>query len=193
MKPAQKRLLAFLLLTLAAALVLFFQDFLMAYVFIPVAALGWAVWRMVGSLHQNVLWITLLLAGFILTIRLIPPKRDRPPSSAYQYDYKPPNRYENWRKQFADAARGKNERDYLRKNLEILSENFDHNRTPLPDAAARYLAGQSKKRGAISALVPGWLRKLTGSDFDQDSPSINALLNWMETELEIQNDDNPNP
>ncbi|HKJ26833.1 MAG TPA: hypothetical protein VJ965_04265, partial [Anaerolineales bacterium] len=183
----------FLLLALTAALVLVFKDFLMAYVFSPVAALGWAVWRMIGSLHQNVLWITLLLAGLILTIWLIPPKKDRPPSSAYQYNYKPPNRYENWRKQFAEAVRGKNEQDYLRKNLETLAANFDQNRTPLPDAAEQYLSGQDQKRWSFSTLVPGWLRKLTGGDFDQDSSSINALLSWMETELEIQNDDNPNP
>ena len=208
----KKYLRPFLVLCLFLALVLWFRSFLMMNIIEPIAILLWAFWRIITSVNQNIYWMVLIVICLILVIRLVPSGDDNSPSPAYNYVYKSLNRVEHWRILIKDAILGKEETEYLRDSLKKLfisviaqaersdptdlEEIIATEKIPLPIAAHRFLFPPKGMGGMFSTsrrlnimfLTPRWFRRWAGKFIQQDTTSIDKILEWMESEMEISYD-----
>jgi len=194
MKQIKTYLVSSLLLVALLLLIIIFRSILAQYVITPLAAIGQAAWQMISSIDQTIYWIFLVAICISMTIRIIPKKKKDQTSSAYRYNYKPPNQYQHWLTTFKDSELGPNEREFLRQNLQELYEGFIADQSQLesypegstlPPAAKQFLFNQAGKPKTIAYILPKKLRRLAGSYFYKDHTSIDELLTWMETHLEI--------
>ena len=213
MEMYKKSILPFLILALLTGLFVGFRSFLMDYIVEPIAYLFWAVWRIISSVDQNFYWIALIVICTILVIRRIPSEKDNSPSPAYIYKYKPPNRVEYWRTLIDESIRGKNKNEYLRYKIEELTmtiitqverpattgadEFMKTEILPLSPTARQYLF-PSNGEDRVSSLknwlsndvvIPRWLRRGRRKHIQQYNAILDEILKWMETELEISNEE----
>ncbi len=172
--------------------------------------LFWVAWRIMSSVHQNIYWITLILICSIPVIRLIPFRRNTP-GLAYSDEYSPVNRVEDWLMLLKNAPLGMDETEYLRNRLKRLListqqlERFPSVKldeivvpegTSLPLAVRRFLFPTKDKhkkfpgdyRLQLLFLTPKWFRRWAGKFFRIDYPAIEETLTWMESLMEISND-----
>lgn len=210
MKHLQNNWRPFLILSLFLGSAIIFHTFLMTNIFEPIAMLVWAAWRIVSSVHQNIYWIILTLICSIPVIRLIPFRRNTS-GSAYRDDYSPIERVEDWLRLMKNAPLGMAETEYLRDSLKRLlisvqqlerfpSMKLDQIAVPeaesLPLAVRRFLfpAKEKDKRSSgdfrlqLLFLTPKWFRRWAGKVFQIDNPVIEGTLTWMESLMEISND-----
>lgn len=172
--------------------------------------LFWAAWRIVSSVPQNIYWIILVLICSIPVIRLIPFRRNTS-GSAYRDDYSPIDRVEDWLTLMKNAPLGMAETEYLRDSLKRLlisvqqleqfpSMKLDQIAVPeaasLPLAVRRFLFPAKEIHKTLSGdyglqllfLTPRWFRRWAGKAFQIDNPAIEETLTWMESLMEINND-----
>ena len=201
-----------LLLSLFLGFMLGFPSFAMAYVVKPIATLLWAAWRIVSSVHQSVYWAFLIVVCMTLMIRLLPGDRNRVSSSAYREKREPPTRVERWQSLLKGATSGEDESAALRENLRnllatVISQAepsfavdlktaLASTQMPLPPAAQQYLfpgttkSNRSSKedRADFPSRTPGWLRRWIGKPYGLDKATIEEVLKWMESYMEVQDD-----
>lgn len=213
MDGLKKNILPLLILILLVSLAIGFRSFLMANIIEPVAYLCWAIWRAVASLNQNIYWGILIIICSIFMIRLLPSEKDNTLSSAYRYKYRSPNRVEYWNTLIQNAMHGKEEAENLRDGLKKLfvsavspterlngrdlEERGAIGNASMSQATRQYLfspKGQDRimsgsRLHGITSLAPGWLRRWAGKFARQDTASIDEILKYMETELEINRDE----
>lgn len=192
-----KYLFSLLLLTVVLILIFSFRSFLGQYVLTPLTLLAQTAWQMISSVHQNVYWTVLVIFCFLLAKFIIPSNKEKQPSSAYRYDYKPPDQYIIWRKNFEDSALGEKEKEFLRQSLYDLyitlvsnqgKDTLPVEQLSMPPAVKQYLFNPQKEKNLLLRLMPWWLRKQTSKYFYRDNTSIDDLLKWMEKELEINDE-----
>lgn len=213
METYKKNILPFLILTLLTGLLVGFRAFLMDYIIEPIALLFWAIWRIISSVDQNLYWIALIVICTILVMRLIPSEKDNSSSPAYSYKYKPPNRVEYWQTLIDESVHGKNKNEYLRYKIEELTmtiiaqverpttrevDEFLTTEVPSLSPSARQYLFPSTREDRVSSLkdqrsnavvVPGWPRRWRRNHIHQDNALLDEILKWMETELEISNEE----
>lgn len=210
MKPLQNNWRPFLLLSLFLGSAVIFRTFLITNIFEPIAMLFWAAWRILSSVHQNIYWIILVLICSIPVIRLIPFRRYTS-GSAYREAYSPIDRVEDWLRLMKNAPLGMAETEYLRDGLKRLlisaqqlerfpSMKADQMAVPeavsLPLVVRRFLFPAKEKdkmssgdfRLQLLFLTPKWFRRWAGKPFQIDNPAIEETLTWMESLMEISND-----
>jgi hypothetical protein len=212
MEKFKKNLLPFLILSLLVGFFVSFRSSLMNYIIEPIALLFWAVWRIISSVDQNLYWIALIVICAILVIRLIPSEKDSPPSPTYIYTYKPPNRVEYWQTIIDESRLGKHKSEYLRNRIKELTmtvisqveqpatteldEIVAAGIPSLPPEARQYLFPSNGEDGISSmkdqlnhnVFLPRWLRKWRRKYIHQNNATMDEVLTWMETELEINNE-----
>jgi hypothetical protein len=192
-------------LSLFLGLAIYFHSFLITNVFEPVAVLFWAVWRIIASVHQNIYWTTLVLLCSLLLIRFLPFRRNSA-GPAYPPEHSSPNRVEDWLRLMKNASPGTDETEYLRDRLKRLllsvhqAEQAHSLRVDemgmqesefLPEAVRRFLFPTKEKhdfRSQLFLLLPIWLRKGANKIFQIDTIAIEETLTWMESMMEINND-----
>lgn len=210
MKYFQNNWRSFLVLSLFLGLAINFRTFLLTNVFEPIAILLWAAWRIVISVDQNIYWMILILISSILMIR-IAPFRKKTPDTVYGEDRSPANRVEDWLRLMKDASLGMDQTEYLRDSLKWLlqsiqqverfhSMNLDEavkTEVPLlPPAVQRFLFPPKRTHNVFSGdyrmrlffLTPKWFRRWAGTTFRTDNVAIEETLLWMESVMEINND-----
>lgn len=210
MKHLRNNWRAFILLSLFLGLALFFRTFLIMNVFEPIAVLFWAAWRIVSSVHQNIYWTILIVICLILMIRVIPFRKNAS-GPAYGDEHPLPNRVEDWLRLMKNASLGMDETDYLRDSLKRLLISIDqldgfHTMKPdetamleaglLPETVHRFLFPAKGIRNMFSgdhrlqvlSLTPKWFRRWASKVFQIDNPAIEETLAWMESLMEINND-----
>lgn len=213
MDRLKKNILPFLILIILVSLAIGFRAFLMANIIEPVAYLCWAIWRAVASVNQNIYWVILIIICSIIMIRFIPSGKDDPAGSAYRYTYKSPNRVEFWNTLIQNAMLGKEEAESLRDGLKKLfvsalsqversngrdlEERVEAGNVSLSESTRQYLfppKAQDKIKSAsrlhgIMSLAPGWFQRWVVKFTRQETASIDEILKYMETELEISRDE----
>lgn len=178
----------------------------------PIALVFWVVWRIIASVDQIIYWIILIAAGFLLVIRLIPNRDDVTAKAAYNYTYRPGNRIEYWKSLIRDSALERESAEILHANLKSLLTSIFRNsqdsrpidvaelaatrKVPLSLETQRFLFSPRKRdktvtlSATLSALLlrSRWLPGKTGETNHQDAKSIDEIIRWIETEMEISND-----
>lgn len=186
-------------------LLIYFRSFLITNIFEPIAILFWALWRIITSVDQNYYWTILILISAMLLIRFLPLKRNTS-RLAYRAEQRLPNRVEDWLRLMKNACDGTDETEYLRDSLKRLlvsiyqaeqshSLNTDEGSMPeaalLPETVHRFLfpvKGKHDYRLQILLFTPKWIRRRVSKVFQIDNSPIEETLAWMESMMEINND-----
>jgi len=212
MRSHKQLVLQILIMTLLVSLIIIFRAFIFTNIVRPVALLFWALWRIVSRVHQNIYWAILIVLCLILILRILPTGQDTSFSSIYNDRDKSLARVEHWQTLIKAAISGNDKNrllsDSLRKLLiSVISQDEQFNPTdlekiistggtPISLAAQQYIFPPGRRDRKVSIkqkitillLTPKWLRKWTGKFIHQDYTSIDEILRWMETELEINNE-----
>lgn len=199
MKYLQNNWQPLLVISVFLGLIIYFQSFLTTNIFEPIAVLFWALWRMICSVHQNYYWTILILVCSILLIRSIP-FRGNSASLAYREEQCPPSRVEDWQRQLKNASDGTSQTEYLRDSLKDLlnsiylveqSHTMKVEEAVLPETVRCFLFPAKKKhsdRLQILLFMPKWFRRSVSKVFQTDNTGIEETLAWMESTMEISND-----
>jgi hypothetical protein len=186
-----------------------FRSFIMLNIIEPIATIIWASWQMISSVNQNIHWTVLIICCAILAIRIVPVGNSGSSNSAYSYRHRLQSRVEYWQSLLTNAMMEKREVEYLRSNLEELLLSMDERQerrnsgeialkgqTPLPASARDFLFPPKQKlkvpsgsyQSQLLLLTPGWFRRWVGKFIRPDNTSVDEVLKWMETTLEIKHD-----
>jgi hypothetical protein len=199
------RMLALLFLL---SLTVGFRSFLMAYLIEPAALFFWVVWRIAASVDQNVYWALLIVLGFFPIIRLLQSASNLTHGSTYQQETPPRGRVEHWRKQIEEGATGRRGHDSLRKSLRALSSDLlaqsgiemapdrggagNPLHTPINARVFQLLWDNGAAAGGFQASVSSrasrWFRNLASALRRPDYGWVDETLTWMETELDIHDE-----
>lgn len=192
----KERWLWILVLGATAAMLVIFRSAARAYFIEPIALLLWAGWNVLASVHQGVYWTALIAAAVILIVRLVPWSQEAALAPSYAHKPAPPGRIERWqqlmRKRGGGARQAQELREALRQLLasvvaatehpasENLEESLAAMHLRLPEEAGHFLFPAKAAHNPLAAL---W-RRLTR----REDAGLDDLLQWMESELEIHND-----
>ncbi len=184
-----------------------FPVLLRDYLVRPVAISLWAIWRIIISVDQGVYWILLVALCALLMIRIFSASDHvAPAASDEQPARQRPTRVEHWRSLFRSAARTDEGDVALRASLRSLlaatirqahrpvgtdvAEALAARHITLPPRVRRYLEldDGSDLRRLRSFSLRSLLRQWLGRPPQQDSGTIDEVLHWMETALEITDD-----
>ena len=211
MNNLKKYMVALLVLMLLAT-GLRAPSFVMTNVIEPIALVFWALWRIIASVDQIVYWIILIAVCFLLVLRLIPNRDGVTAKAAYNYTYRPGNRIEYWKSLLRDSARERESAEILPASLKSLLTSVFRNlndsrpinveelaatrKVPLSLETQCFLFSHGKpdKKVTLSAMLSTlllrsrWLPGKAGEINHQDARSIDEIIRWMETEMEISND-----
>lgn len=212
MERLTKYIFPLLVLGFLASLVFIFRTFLMSNIIEPIAIFLWAIWRIISSVDQKIYWMILIIICCLPVIRLFPPEKDAITHPAYRYRYNSSNRVIYWQTLIMDANLGKDEAEYFRDNLKkLLISAFADIKQPHPIDLEEFIAsgmislspparhflfppkvmdglGFTSRLPDITSLLPRWLRKWVGKYFQQNTASIDEILEQIETEMELNHD-----
>ncbi len=172
-------------LSMLMAGIVVFRSALTALVLRPIALLLWALWRILGSMDQNVLWLILIGICIALVVRVVPLPRGTEDEVETELGHGSisPSRLAHWSTVAAAAVRGGEGRTALLLLVRNLAGTVAEV-TPLsaPAAGRSEQAGRAQSVNALlSRLVPGYRRR-------RETREIEELLKWMESALEISHD-----
>jgi hypothetical protein len=187
-------------------------SFVMTNVIEPIALVFWALWRIIASVDQIIYWILLIAVCFLLVLRLIPNRDGVTVKAAYNYKFRPGNRIDYWKSLIRDSARERESAETLHANLKSLLTSVFRNvqdsrpinveelaatrKVPLSLETQRFLfsPGKLDKKVTLSATLSAlllrsrWLPGKAGEIDHQHARSIDEIIRWIETEMEISND-----
>lgn len=198
------------LLGILLALLVIFRSVFLALIVEPLALAFWAAWRILSSVNQEIYWGMLIAAAGWLTIRMLPmhPARYRKTYQADRPDASPRLTY--WQSLLRGSSRKADQRQLLHQNLKTLlaatvaleekartaevQEALDAGRIALPASVQAFLSAgqQEKQRPRLlrwGALFLARLRRRSGYDNTTYYNSIEDILKWMESSVEIYRDE----
>lgn len=211
MKTAARRWVV-LVLALAAILSagLIFRDFLMQNVIMPIALLLWAILRVFMSIDQEVYWVILIFAAFVLGLGLLPVRGSRAvgPSQSAEPTAR---RFNYWHAIIRQAAKSREAREALESNLRELAVNviaMEEQKHPnavredilqrrldlTEDIRAFLLRGANGRRQTSKKGLQGRLTglvKRSNSQVGAERLSPEKLLEYLERYAEIRDDHEP--
>lgn len=189
-----------------------FRSFLMINIIEPIAILLWAFWRIITSVNQNIYWAILVIFCSALMIYLVPAGDSNSLSPAYNYMQRSQGRVEYWQSLFTNALMEKDGVGNLHSNLkELLISIIDQEersspmnserlislgQAPLPISVHSFLFPPKGKHEMFSGdyqiqllfLTPKRFRVWVRKFIQPNNTSIDEVLKWMETTMEISHD-----
>lgn len=217
MSKSRLILLFLAILVLIFVLGILFWPFVLANIVTPVALLVWVMLRIfVLSIDQKILWALLAFSALVLTLRRLShevkiPEQYQPPEGNATL-----RKVELWRHfiQFSPDEVG--EQEAIRRELSRLlvslyttrqsgstfievSEALQQRQIPLPDPVYTFLFSKreagarrrslNQRLGSLRLAPQKYFRRWTGREAADYYRSIDAVLTFMETSLEIKHDD----
>lgn len=206
MKQLNRIIIPLLVFFLLIGLIIGLRFYLLDYFIKPIALLAWGVWRIILSVDQQYYWLLLIIICGWLVFRLIPFWRRQKEKQVYRYAYRPPSQLEHWQTLIKDSSSMGNGRDQLRSSLKELvitliaqDEKSDQSNAEiritqeinmLPSLVRDYLFPPDQVNGIFTRNVQkrAWYRKISFIKQPDEYIFIDATLQWMETELEINHE-----
>ena len=209
----------FVLVSLVAALVLFlgllFWPFVLATLLQPIAMVLWLLVRiLVLSIHQKYFWYALIFAAVLVLLRLLRQTQSEPPAQVSFETNTTLTSISYWRGLFLYNGQDVLEDKTLKRNLVDLltslyawkqgmpndfriSDALRQGAIPLPETVQAFLFPQEPEPGgplkkflqSIRKTPRRWLRQWTGQEKAEHDQRIEAVLGFLETSLEINDDD----
>lgn len=198
--------------SLLVGMALIFPEILLKGIVGPLAAVLWATWRVIISIDQSVYWGALIVMYSIVMIRLLPRAHKSPSTPGDHHRHEPRTQVEHWRALIENAALGHEQRAALRNRLRALlastvsqrerasaaeqEHELTSNQISLPPAAHRYLFAAPTASGGPFRSHPvdrfswarQWLRRLTKKGRASEYKTLDELLGWMESRMDIKDD-----
>lgn len=206
MKQLNRIILPLLFLFLLIGLVIGFRSYLLDYLIQPIALLVWGVWRTLLSVDQQFYWILLVILCGGMVFRLIPFWSRQKIKQVYRYAYRAPGQFEQWQALIRDSHSMGNGQDQLRSSLKELVITLmvqDEKSDPsdaemritqkinrLPPRVRDYLFPSGQVDGIFTRNEQkrAWYRKIWFKKQPKENIFMDATLQWMETELEINHE-----
>ena len=209
----------FILVSLVAALVLFlgllFWPFVLATILQPIAQVLWLLLRiLVLSIHQKYFWYALILAAVLVLLRLLRQTQSEPASQASFETNTTLTSISYWRALFLYNGQDVLEDTPLKRHLAGLlislyawkqgtpndfriNDALQQGAIPLPDTVRAFLFPQEPELGgpleqflqSIRKTPRRWIRQWTGQAKTEHDQRIEEVLGFLETSLEINDDD----
>ncbi|HSK66161.1 MAG TPA: hypothetical protein VK888_04475 [Anaerolineales bacterium] len=209
----------FLLVSLVAALILFlvllFWPFVLATILQPIALVLWLLVRiLVLSIHQKYFWYVLIFAAVFVLLRLLRQTPSEPPAQASFETNTTLTSISYWRALFLYTGPDVHEDAPLKRQLTGLltslyawkqgtpndyriQDSLQQGAIPLPETVQAFLFPQEPEPGrslkkflqAIPKAPRRWIRQWTGQAKAEHSQRIEEVLGFLETSLEINDDD----
>ena len=216
MKLSKRVVLSFLIAAIVLFLGMLFWPFIVTNIIRPIALVVWLLLRiLVLSIHQKYIWYVVIFAAFFFLFRFLPQEQPDIQSSVSPEPNTTILNIEYWRNLFIHNGQNVREDETLRRELTHLltSLHASHQSTsnkffihdalqngeiPLPGNIHAFLfsqelpaAGGLLKRffQSIRKTAQKWIRQWTGQEEAEHFQMIAEVLNFMETSLEITNDD----
>lgn len=206
MKQLNRIIIPLFVLFLLIGLIIGLRSYLLDYLIKPIALLAWGVWRTLLSVDQQFYWILLVIICGGMVFSLIPFWRRQKVKQVYRYAYRPPGQLEYWQTLIKDSISMGNGRDQLRSSLRELvitlmaqDEKSDQSNAEmrisrkinlLPPLVRDYLFPPDQMDGIFTRNVQkrAWYRKMSIKKQPKEYIFIDATLQWIETELEIDHE-----
>jgi hypothetical protein len=198
--------------SLLVGLALIFPGILLEGIVGPVAAVLWAAWRVIISVDQSVYWGALIVLYSLVMVRLLPRGQSGPSNPGDHRRHEPRTQVEHWRGLIENAALGEEQHAALRDSLKTLlastvgqrerssaaelERELKSNQIALPPAAREYLFPAStrhRRHFGSHAVDPfswtrRWLHRWTNKGRGSEYRTLDELLGWMESSMEIKDD-----
>jgi hypothetical protein len=208
-----------ILVSLVAALVLFlgllFWPFVLATILQPIALVLWLLVRiLVLSIHQKYFWYALIFAAVLVLLRLLRQTQSEPPAQESFETNTTLTSISYWRALFLYNGPDVQEDAPLKRQLTGLLTSLyawkqgtptdyrildalQQGAIPLPDTVHAFLFPRQPEPGgplkkflqAIRKTPRRWIRQLSGQAKAEHDQRIEAVLSFLETSLEINDDD----
>ena len=191
-----------------------FRSYLYDWIVMPIAFMLLVLWRVVQSVDQAIYWMTLILAAVLFAIRRLaqritvdePASAPQPNSSLENVAY--------WRNAILWSRNTTGELNYLKRDLRWMvaalyalkqpdtslhdiNEALAQKQIPVPEPVYDFLySAKSEDNRFIVRLfrsvrrAPGeWMRRWSGRELADYYHSIDLVVNFLESSLEINHDD----
>jgi len=212
MKSAHKTLAITFFLVFVIILVIFFRPFLQTNIVEPLVLVIWLIFRVIASVDQKIYWGILVFLSCYLIIRNFVVKTESSTGFAKTLPKEPVRGVEFWRSAFESATYEKENFHLLRQNMKDLLVSavmqkehltntqaqtaLDDKQLPLPDSVYAFIyppksSGNSWGKNFnswVAQHIPVALRRWNSGAAREHYQSINEVLQWMETYLEMKNE-----
>jgi hypothetical protein len=215
MKISQRVVLACLVAAILLLAGLLFWPFILSNIIQPTALVVWLLLRiLVLSIDQKYYWYALIFVAAIFLYRVLSHARETVQPDVYLETNATLSNIEYWRVRFAGNSHNIWDNKTLKRDLRHLvvscyasnhntSNNFDlyqaleQGEFPLPKHIRDFLFSQDPQpdhsiKGffrSIRATPRKWIHRWTGQEEAEHYQRIAEVLSFMETSLEIKNDD----
>jgi hypothetical protein len=220
MKNSQRVVLACLVAASLLLAGLLFWPFLLNNVIKPTALVVWLLLRiLVLSIHQKYFWYALIFAAAFFVFRVLSHARETAQPDVYLESNATLDNIEYWRVRFADNSHSIWDVKTLKRDLTHLLVSFyasnqntgnnfeihqalEQGKVPLPEHLRDFLFSQEPRKPDRSikgffrsnrGTPRRWIRRWTGQEQAEQYQRITETLGFMETSLEIKNDDGKFP
>jgi hypothetical protein len=220
MNLSRRVVLSLLIAAIVLFLGMLFWPFIVNNIIRPIALVVWLLLRiLVLSIHQKYIWYMVIFAAFIVLFRFLPQEQSDIQSYASLDGYTTITNIENWRSRFIYNGQNVREEEILKRELTHLltslhaghqspsndfsiHEALQKGEIPLPGNIHAFLfskempaSGGLLKRffESIRKTPKKWIRQWTGQEQAEHYQLIDEVLKFMETSLEITNDERNRP
>lgn len=215
MKLSRRAVISLLVAAIVLFLGMLFWPFLLKNVIEPIALFLWLLLRiLVLSIHQKYFWYALIFAAFLVLVRLLPEEQPVTGPQVYPETNATMNKIRFWRSLCMYTGHSVQEQETLKKELIHLltsfyaadrrtSNNFGIYRAlqqgeiPLPEEIHTFLFSQAPPESGgrirsyfklIRKTFRTRIRQWKGQERAEHFRSIEEVLHFMETSLEINYD-----
>ena len=220
MNVSRRVVLSLLIASIVLFLGMLFWPFIVNNIIRPIALAVWLLLRiLVLSIHQKYIWYLVIFAAFIVLFRFLPQEQSDIPSYASLERYTTITNIEYWRSLFIYNRQNVRDEETLRRELTHLltslhawhqgtsnsfsiHDAFQKGEIPLPGNIHAFLFSQELPASggllnrffqSIRKTPQKWIRQWTGQEKAEHFQMIDEVLNFMETSLEITNDERNRP
>jgi hypothetical protein len=216
MKLSRRMVVSVLFIVLSLLFGMYFWPFILNEIIAPIALTAWLFLRIfVLSIDQHYYWGAIIFAAAVILIRLLVNNKAKVPPEETPDENDTIRTIHYWRSQFAMIDPGVYEDKALKRELIHLvaslyaskqraSPNFfiyealQRGEMPLPEHIHAFLFSEEPKKAkrsvkerlhSIRETPRKWIRRSTGQDTKEYHRMIDEIISFMETSLEVNNDD----
>ena len=216
MKFSKRAVMSILFIVFILLFGIFFWPYILKDIIEPIALVTWVLLRIfVLSVDQKYYWGALIFIAVFFLFRLLPQEQIAVQSGDFSDSNAMMKNIEYWRALFTitgyDAQDEKTlKREFIHLLLSLYaskqgtSTNFriydalQRREIPLPEHIRTFLFPdeQEESRWSLKTVIQSvqktiqkWIRRWTGQETAERNRMINEILSFMETSLEIKNDD----
>jgi hypothetical protein len=213
MKPSQRVVLACLVAAILLLAGLLFWPFILSNIVQPTALVVWLLLRiLVLSIDQKYFWYALVFVAAFFVIRVLSHARETVQPEVYLQSNATLDNIEYWRVRFAGNSHNVWEEKTLKRDLlhllvsryasnQNISNNFEmyqaleQGQVPLPEHIRDFLFSREPDHSiksffrSIRETPKKWIHRWTGQEKAAQYQRIAEVLSFMETSVEIKNDD----